>query len=380
MTDLSPLRARFPSLSREGPDGRPMLFADAPGGSQVPESVIEAMVAYLRTSNSNTHGSFDTSRETDEVIEGARRAGADMTGADPDEIVLGPERDDAPDGSVSLVRRGRWDPATRSSSRCSTTTRTCAVDARRRGRRRHRAMGRHPRRRRHARPRLVRRAPCPIARALVAFTLASNAVGTIPQAADLVRRAHAAGALVARRRRAPRAAPLARRARRSAPTSCACSPVQVLRPAPRHAGRPPRAARRVARRTRSGRRPTRSPSVGRPARRTTRAWPGLAAAVDYLAGARARVRRARRRHAPRRGRRRFDAIVAHERELALRLPGGPRAHAARAAVGHRATRRASANGRRRSRSASASSTPPRPPRSSAAEAFLSGTATTTRSR
>ena len=65
MTDLSSLRDRFPALSRVGEDGRRMLFADAPGGSQVPASVIEAMADYLRTSNSNTHGLFDTSRETD---------------------------------------------------------------------------------------------------------------------------------------------------------------------------------------------------------------------------------------------------------------------------------------------------------------------------
>ena len=87
--DLSSVRSRFPGLSRSL-DGRPCVFADAPGGSQVPESVIEAMAGYLRRSNSNTHGAFATSRETDEVIAGARIAGAAFTGADPDEIVFGP--------------------------------------------------------------------------------------------------------------------------------------------------------------------------------------------------------------------------------------------------------------------------------------------------
>jgi cysteine desulfurase family protein (TIGR01976 family) len=89
MPDLSYLRARFPALRREL-DGRPCVFVDAPGGSQVPDTVIEAMADYLRRSNANTHGAFATSRETDEVIGAARRAAAAFTGAAPDEIVFGP--------------------------------------------------------------------------------------------------------------------------------------------------------------------------------------------------------------------------------------------------------------------------------------------------
>src|SRR3989337_3577338 len=89
MPDLSDLRDRFPALRREH-DGRPAAFLDAPGGSQVPETVVEAMAAYLRTSNANTHGAFPTSQETDRVIDEAHRAGADLLGGDPDEIVFGP--------------------------------------------------------------------------------------------------------------------------------------------------------------------------------------------------------------------------------------------------------------------------------------------------
>jgi cysteine desulfurase family protein (TIGR01976 family) len=66
------------------------LFADSPGGSQVPDTVIEAMANYLHHSNANTHGTFVTSEETDRLIEAARRAGADFLGCDPDEIVFGP--------------------------------------------------------------------------------------------------------------------------------------------------------------------------------------------------------------------------------------------------------------------------------------------------
>ncbi|MFB3737704.1 MAG: cysteine desulfurase-like protein [Candidatus Velamenicoccus archaeovorus] len=87
--DLSAVRARFPALAREE-GGRPCVFVDAPGGSQVPEAVIEAMAAYLRTSNANTHGAFATSRETDEVIARAHRAAADLVGSEPDEVAFGP--------------------------------------------------------------------------------------------------------------------------------------------------------------------------------------------------------------------------------------------------------------------------------------------------
>jgi cysteine desulfurase family protein (TIGR01976 family) len=86
---LSEVRSRFPALARES-DGRPIVFADAPGGSQVPASVIEAMAGYLRRSNANSHGAFETSRETDDVIAQAHRAAADLLNADPDEVVFGP--------------------------------------------------------------------------------------------------------------------------------------------------------------------------------------------------------------------------------------------------------------------------------------------------
>src|SRR3972149_3427927 len=47
MVDLSHVRSRFPALSREQ-DGRPVVFVDAPGGSHVPETVIQAIGGYLR--------------------------------------------------------------------------------------------------------------------------------------------------------------------------------------------------------------------------------------------------------------------------------------------------------------------------------------------
>ncbi|HEY7478354.1 MAG TPA: aminotransferase class V-fold PLP-dependent enzyme, partial [Actinomycetota bacterium] len=88
--DVAGLRRRFPALARTSDDGRPVIFADAPGGSQVPDTVIEAIDRHLRRGISNTHGAFAASEETDATIASARRAAADLTGTDPGEVVFGP--------------------------------------------------------------------------------------------------------------------------------------------------------------------------------------------------------------------------------------------------------------------------------------------------
>jgi cysteine desulfurase family protein (TIGR01976 family) len=84
------IRSEFPSLQLER-YGRPFVFMDGPGGTQVPGSVIEAMSQYLREANSNVDGAFLTSCRTEEVVLSARRALADLLNAhSPDEIVFGP--------------------------------------------------------------------------------------------------------------------------------------------------------------------------------------------------------------------------------------------------------------------------------------------------
>src|SRR2546430_5488572 len=75
--DVQTLRLGFPGLARTVA-GRPAVFADAPGGTQVPDTVVQAMAAYLRSRNANTGGAFETSQETDEVVAGARVAAADL--------------------------------------------------------------------------------------------------------------------------------------------------------------------------------------------------------------------------------------------------------------------------------------------------------------
>ncbi len=88
--DLTPLRDRFPALQQHDAAGRPYLYLDAPGGTQVPQPVIDAMADYLAHSNANLHGAFVTSRRTDEVVAQARQAAADFLNAAPQEIVFGP--------------------------------------------------------------------------------------------------------------------------------------------------------------------------------------------------------------------------------------------------------------------------------------------------
>lgn len=66
-----------------------MTFFDGPGGTQVPQSVIEAMSNYLIKSNANAHGAFATSVRTDALIASARAASADFLGCDEDEVVFG---------------------------------------------------------------------------------------------------------------------------------------------------------------------------------------------------------------------------------------------------------------------------------------------------
>jgi cysteine desulfurase family protein (TIGR01976 family) len=82
-------RDLFPALHQRR-DGRVPIFLDGPAGTQVPRSVIQALVSYLERCNANHGGSFATSRESDEIIAGAHQALADLLGAaSPDEIVFG---------------------------------------------------------------------------------------------------------------------------------------------------------------------------------------------------------------------------------------------------------------------------------------------------
>ncbi len=88
MLNVEKIREQFPAL-QESFNGRQAVFFDNPGGTQVHESVVAAMVDCLTRRNSNTHGLFETSVRTDAVIEAAHKAAADLLGCDGDEVVFG---------------------------------------------------------------------------------------------------------------------------------------------------------------------------------------------------------------------------------------------------------------------------------------------------
>jgi cysteine desulfurase family protein (TIGR01976 family) len=88
--DVSAVRDHFPSLARTIGD-RPVAYLDGPGGTQVPAECIDAIGAYLRTSNANLGGPFAASAESVAMVDEAHAATADyLGGVDPDEVAFGP--------------------------------------------------------------------------------------------------------------------------------------------------------------------------------------------------------------------------------------------------------------------------------------------------
>jgi cysteine desulfurase family protein (TIGR01976 family) len=84
------VRPHFPALALSD-DGRPRVYLDNPGGTQVPQQVLDRISHYLVHTNANHGGLFRTSQESDAVLDEAHRAMADLLNApSPDEIVFGP--------------------------------------------------------------------------------------------------------------------------------------------------------------------------------------------------------------------------------------------------------------------------------------------------
>ncbi len=86
--DIDWVRQQFPSLGQTV-NGRPAVFFDAPGGTQVPQRVIDAISDYLSNWNANLGGAFLTSQRSDLIVEQAHQAMADFFNCDPDEVVFG---------------------------------------------------------------------------------------------------------------------------------------------------------------------------------------------------------------------------------------------------------------------------------------------------
>ncbi len=90
--DLAWVRSQFPALAQTidvHSYKHPAVFLDGPGGTQVPQRVIDAIADYLARNNANTGGAYHTSRNTDRMIAEARSAMGDFLNCDADEIVFG---------------------------------------------------------------------------------------------------------------------------------------------------------------------------------------------------------------------------------------------------------------------------------------------------
>lgn len=83
LLDVAAVRARFSALDR------PLAFFDGPGGTQCPDEVIDAITSYLRHDNANVGAPYETSVRTVEMVERARDAAGRFLGCHPDEVAFG---------------------------------------------------------------------------------------------------------------------------------------------------------------------------------------------------------------------------------------------------------------------------------------------------
>jgi len=84
--DSASIRNQFPSLQRKH-NNLPLVFLDGPAGTQVPQSVIDAITHYYKNSNANSHGTFITTHETDLVIHHMRVCMAALLGAESEDCI-----------------------------------------------------------------------------------------------------------------------------------------------------------------------------------------------------------------------------------------------------------------------------------------------------
>jgi selenocysteine lyase/cysteine desulfurase len=101
--DVSRVRAAYPALD----DG--YAYLDGAAGTQVPTAVIEAIAGAYRSGIGNAGGAFPASGRADAIVTGCRRAIADLTGAEPDGVILGPNMTTLTYRLADTLSR-RWGP------------------------------------------------------------------------------------------------------------------------------------------------------------------------------------------------------------------------------------------------------------------------------
>src|SRR5450432_4877336 len=83
-SNLDAVRRRFSSLQ----DG--FAFFDAPGGSQVPDEVGDAIARALREASANMGAGYATSQRVGRILAEAEQNAARFLGCDPHEVMFGP--------------------------------------------------------------------------------------------------------------------------------------------------------------------------------------------------------------------------------------------------------------------------------------------------
>src|SRR6201993_423635 len=82
--DVAAVRDRFSALKGH------FAFFDAPGGSQVPDEVGDAIARTLREASANMGAVYATSYRVKEILEQAEARAARFLGCEPREITFGP--------------------------------------------------------------------------------------------------------------------------------------------------------------------------------------------------------------------------------------------------------------------------------------------------
>ena len=190
--DIDSIRTQFPALRRTV-NGFQAVYFDSPGGTQVPQRVIDKMVGYMINHNANTGGAFISSVENDAMILETRETFADLFGCSWNEVSFGENSTainfrlsqalarDLHAGDEIIItdidhdaNRSPWSILTERGviiKSVKVDTSTCALDMQ------------------DYKNKLSSKTK------IVAFNYASNAVGTISDAKEIIRLAHEAGAI-----------------------------------------------------------------------------------------------------------------------------------------------------------------------------------------
>jgi cysteine desulfurase family protein (TIGR01976 family) len=84
LLDVEAVRARFSSLRDDG-----FVFLDAPGGSQVPDEVGDAIARTLREASANIGALYDTSHRVERILTTARDDAARFLSCSADDVIFG---------------------------------------------------------------------------------------------------------------------------------------------------------------------------------------------------------------------------------------------------------------------------------------------------